>query len=124
MNVLANMYPISPVVYINVLDPARHKKALAESTYSVTDLQATVDKPDVIRTGLVVKYTQTVEETTTDVTAEEGVDYTLGFDSDGYLVVTLISGRPIATSASIKVSGYQGWDPTDPDPNNPWYRGN
>ena len=53
-----------------------------------------------------VKYTQTEEGESVDVTAEEGVDYTLEFDGDGYLVVTLISGRPIAEATSIKVSGF------------------
>ena len=40
MYITANLYPVSPVVYINVLDPAKHKKALEEQTPTVTDLQA------------------------------------------------------------------------------------
>ena len=111
MSVTKSLYPIKPVVYINVLDPARHKKALAEATYAVTDLQATVGKTGVLKAGLVVKYEQTVEGESTDVTAEEGTDYTLSFDFNGYLVVTLITGRPIAEASSIKVSGFQ-LDPT------------
>ena len=107
MSVLKSMYPIKPVVYINVLDPGRHKKALTEATYAVNDLQAVVNKTGVIKTGLVVKYTTTVEGETTDVTAEEGTDYTLSFDGDGYLIVTLITGRPIAEATALKVSGFQ-----------------
>ena len=107
MNITANLYPVAPVVYINVLDPAVHKKALPETTVAVSDLQAVVKSEGILKTGLVVKYTQTAEGESTDVTAEVGTDYTLEFDSDGYLVVTLISGRPIAESASIKVSGCQ-----------------
>ena len=106
MSVLKSMYPIKPVVYINVLDPGRHKKALAEAAYAVNDLQAAVNKTGVIKTGLVVKYTTTVEGEETDITAEEGTDYTLSFDSDGYLIVTLITGRPIASATAIKVSGF------------------
>lgn len=114
MYATANLYQVSPVVYINVLDPAKHKKALAEETVAVADLQATVKKTGIIKSGLVVKYESEIDEvgeettTTTEwVTATLGTDYTLGFDSDGYLVVTVISGRPIASSDSLKVSGYQ-----------------
>ena len=114
MYVTANLYQVSPVVYINVLDPSRHKKALAEETAAVTDLQATVKKTGILKKGLTVKYgteADDIDEETTTVTewvaAAEGTDYTLGFDTDGYLVVTLISGRPIASADAIKVSGAQ-----------------
>lgn len=114
MYATANLYQVSPVVYINVLDPAKHKKALAEETVSVEDLQATIKKTGILKKGLVVKYGQEVDDideeitTTTEwVAATEGTDYTLDFDTDGYLVVTLISGRPIASADAIKVSGNQ-----------------
>jgi len=170
MYATANLYQVSPVVYINVLDPAKHKKAMDERAVAVEDLQAVVEQVGVLRDSVAVTYE--VEETHTtggivtydavpdsDVsenpaeagyyekdgdeykatedatpdedktyyvrnesgvtketvtvtkTAEKGVDYTLDFDSDGYLVVTLISGREIASVASVKVSGNQ----LDPD---------
>lgn len=170
MYATANLYQVSPVVYINVLDPAKHKKTMEEQTVAVEDLQAVVEQVGVLRDSAAVTYE--VEEThttggivtydavsesevsenpaeagyyekdgseykaTEDTTPEEGktyyvknesgvttetetvtktaekdVDYTLDFDADGYLVVTLISGREIASATSIKVSGSQ----LDPD---------
>lgn len=107
MYATANLYQVSPVVYINVLDPAKHKKAFAEVSVAVEDMQATVKEVGLIKSGLTVKYDVQGEESTETVTAEEGTDYTVGFDSDGYLVVTLISGRPIASASAVKVSGNQ-----------------
>lgn len=170
MYTTANLYQVSPVVYINVLDPAKHKKTMEEQAVAVEDLQAVVEQVGVLRDSVAVTYE--VEEThttggivtydavsesevsenpteagyyekdgseykaTEDTTPEEGktyyvknesgvttetetvtktaekdVDYTLDFDTDGYLVVTLISGREIASATSIKVSGSQ----LDPD---------
>lgn len=107
MYVTANMYQVQPVVYINVLDPKKHKKALAEAAVAVSSLEAVVEQTGVLKSGLVVKYEVEGEESTETVTAVEGTDYTLAFDDDGYLVVTLIAGRPIASASEVKVSGYQ-----------------
>ena len=38
MYVTGNIYQVAPVVYINVLDPATHKKALASTTVPVSIL--------------------------------------------------------------------------------------
>lgn len=42
-----------------------------------------------------------------DVDLADGTDYTLAFDDDGYLTVTLIAGGAAATASTIKVSGTQ-----------------
>ena len=107
MYVTANIYQVSPVVYINVLDPDRHKKTLPETEIIVEDMQAVAKINGILRKGLTVKYQNESEW----ITAVLGTDYTVAFNSDGYLVITLISDRPIASATNIKVSGNQ-IDPT------------
>jgi len=134
MYATANLYQISPVVYINVLDPAKHKKALATTTVAVEDMQATVKQTGILKAGLSVTMALTAaagaaEGSTSgdgaDLDGEEGgiiapsaavsnntdlvegTDYTLSFDSDGYLVITLIATGAAAEATGLVVSGYQ-----------------
>ncbi len=97
MYAMANVYSVSPVVFINVLDPATHKAAVTETACEVTDKQATLKVFGMIPDSVVVK-----DGTDTLV---KNTDYTLGFDDDGYLTVTLIAGGEHASAASLKVSG-------------------
>ena len=136
MYATANLYSVAPVVYINVLDPTRHKKAMATVTVAVSDMEAVVEQTDILKAGLSVAIPLTaaagagegsasgdgadldgegsggssqqgaqVEEGS--LTLTEGTDYTLGFDSDGYLVITLIATGAGASATSLLVSGSQ-----------------
>lgn len=135
MYATSNLYQVSPVVYINVLDPAKHKKALAAATVAVEDMQAVVRQTGILKAGLSVTMALTAEAgaaegsasgdgadldgeeggdatpstpTVSDSTAlVEGTDYTLSFDSDSYLVITLIATGAAAGATSLVVSGYQ-----------------
>ena len=97
MYVTSNLYQVSPVVYINVLDPAKHKKAMEEKEVKVSSLQATVQEIGILKKGLTVKNGE--EE------LKEGEDYVLSFDSDGYLLVTLLAAGSAAEASTLKVSG-------------------
>ena len=97
MYVTSNLYPVSPVVYINVLDPEKHKKAMEEKEVNVSSLQATVRETGILKKGLTVKNGEDA--------LKEGEDYILSFDSDGYLVVTLLTAGSAADASSLKVSG-------------------
>lgn len=100
MYITSNLYPVSPVIYINVLDPEKHKKALQEKTVAVTDLQATLEEVGVLKSGLTVKANEETELT-------EGEDYILGFTTDGYLTITLIAAGKGKDATELKVSGNQ-----------------
>ena len=52
MYVTSNIYRVSPVVYINVLDPVRHKKALEATETAVDALRAVVQETGILREGL------------------------------------------------------------------------
>jgi hypothetical protein len=97
MYAMANVYQIYPVVFINVLDPATHKTAVAETECEVADKQATLKEFGMIRDGIVVKDGAD--------TLVKGTDYVLEFDQDGYLVVTLLNGSTHASAATLKISG-------------------
>lgn len=92
-----NIYQVSPVVYINVLDPTKHKKALAETTAEVSQMQAKVNQKGILLKGLTVK--------TGSNAMVEGTDYTAEFDTDGSLLINLIEGGKGASAASITVAG-------------------
>lgn len=92
-----NIYQVSPAVYINVLDPTKHKKALTETTATVNQMQAKISAKGIIPKGLVVK--------AASATLTAGTDYTTEFDTDGSLIVNLIEGGKGASATSITVSG-------------------
>lgn len=98
MYATANMFQVSPVVYINVLDPTKHKKNLEEAQYQVNQKQAVINKEGVIPTSLTVK-----DQETTVLTKDE--DYILEFDADGYAVITLISGKKGDAATQLTISG-------------------
>ena len=92
-----NIYQVSPVVYINVLDPAKHRKALDKTQAAVSLLRAVVEVPGILRDGLVVE--------AGDAALTFGTDYTLEYETDGSLVVNLIAGGAGESAKEISVSG-------------------
>ena len=55
MDAYFKRYAVGPVVFCNVLDPARHKKENEEKEYAVVEDQAVMKEPGVIPSSLVVK---------------------------------------------------------------------
>lgn len=99
MDAFFKIYGVGPVVLCNVLDPATHKTEYSEEKISVVSGQATGKTLGVILDGL------TVKDASSDVEADMTIDtdYTLSFDADGYVVVTVI--KEAVTSVSL--SGYK-----------------
>ena len=102
-----NLYGQTPVVMVNVLDPAKHRKSA--STVSVT-----LDErgEGVIAERGVLLDTLTIQRT--DGTADtwiQGTDYNAAFDDDGFVVISSLSGEdgalimpvgePLTLSASV-----------------------
>lgn len=96
MDAAFRKFAVAPVIFINVLDPETHKTAVEETTVTVTNRQAVMKTAGMLKAGLVVKNGSTAMTLDTD--------YTLSFDEDGNLVVTIIAET---SPASIKVSGYK-----------------
>ena len=94
---------VSPVVFINVLDPTKHKKNMAETTVQINSGVATVAEKDILLDKLAVKADATE--------LESGTDYTAAFDDDGYVTIAVIPGGKAESATSLTVSGVQ-IDPT------------
>ncbi|WP_432647874.1 phage tail sheath family protein [Mitsuokella sp.] len=99
------LYGISPVVFVNVLDPTKHKKSQKDSTgRAVNDHQIIVDD-DVLLSTLVVKKSSASEA------AVLGTDYTAAYNDDGKLVITLLETGALYSEATL-VLEYDAVDAT------------
>lgn len=93
------VFNVSPVIFINVLDPAKHKKAMEETEVQVSEMQATVRETGILLEGL------TVKNSSGGTTLEAGKDFTTGFDTNGFLEITLLEAGKSASATTLKVSG-------------------
>jgi len=93
---------VAPVVFVNVLDPKKHKKKNEPQTVPVEDLEAATTLAGVLLD------TVTVTVPGTDGAAETllsvDTDYIIGFDDDGYLIITLSAGGAGAEATEILVA--------------------
>ena len=97
MYVTNNLFQVSPVVYINVLDPSKHNKEMTTESVTVEKLQAKIPEKGVIPSMLVLE--------NGDQTLAAGTDYTTEFDTDGTLLINLISGGKGQSAQTLSVSG-------------------
>lgn len=93
MDAFFKAFCVAPVVFINVLDPTTHKAAITEETLTVTSGIAKSSTKGMILSSVVVKDGAT--------TLVEDTDYTLSFDDDGGLVITVIASGV----TSVKLTG-------------------
>lgn len=88
MYAMSNLYSIGPVVFINVLDPKKHKKSFSAEAITVVDKQATLKNDGVLASTLSVS--------AGEKTLELNKDYTVSFDN-GKAVLTFITEVETAT---------------------------
>lgn len=96
------LFGVSPVVFVNVLDPAKHSKAFSKQTITVDKSQAIVPIEGALKKGLKV----TAESTN----LEENTDYILTTKDDKLCITLLPSGKASA-ALTVEVEGKQV-DPT------------
>lgn len=77
-------YAVKPVVFINVLDPQKHKKDNAAKEYGVVNSQVVVDD----LTGILM---DSVKVKAGEDVLQGDTDYILSFDKEGCLVITMLS---------------------------------
>lgn len=98
MDAFFKAFAVGPVVLCNVLDPTNnsHKEAITQTTATVTDDQAVLTELGIIKSSL------TFKNSGTDLV--EGTDYTLAFNADGKIVVTVLAaGVTTLTVAGSKL---------------------
>ena len=94
---------VAPVVFVNVLDPNKHKKTIEAQTVSVEDMEATVKV-----TGLLldtVKVSVPAGDSGTATLLVKGTDYLLSFDDDGQVLITLTTAGAGAAATALSVEG-------------------
>ena len=89
------LYGVEPVVFVNVLDPTKHKKSLKDTEgRAVSDHQIIVKDPVLLDT-LVVKRSSAAEP------AVLGTDYTAAYDDDGQLIISILESGKIYSEATL-----------------------
>lgn len=99
-------YNMAPIVLVNVLDPATHKKAVASATITFTDHEAVITK-DIVLSSLAI----TVDVSGTATACVLDTDYTAAYDDKGQVVVTALSGG-LLYSATSATAAYNEVDPS------------
>lgn len=99
------LYGVSPVVFVNVLDPARHKTTVAVAERDISDGKVLLPLEALKATVKVQKSAAADAEL-----YEEGTDYDL-FYEDKNLIVEIIEGGTIPTSATTLNIGYDAVNP-------------
>jgi phage tail sheath protein FI len=106
MNSHFSLFNVAPVVFVNVLDPATHKTAVATKTVTLTAGVGTIDDLGIVLSTLVVKLSAE------GATLVKDTDYTVGFDEDGKVTLTRLSTS--VTLPAIQASVIAAYDKLDP----------
>lgn len=91
------LFNMAPVVFVNVLDPSKHKAAVADEAVTLTAKQGIIDAEVLLET-LVVKATSAGEA------LKEGTDYTAAYNDEDRVVITALDGGALASAATCSVS--------------------
>lgn len=97
------VFSIRPVIFINVLDPGKHKKDYTGEEIPVISKMAHINEYGIMMKGLVVS----VSSETGQIQLERDVDYIAEFDAAGELDITLLSTEKTNSITSVKVTGSQ-----------------
>lgn len=86
-----SLYGVSPIIFINVLDPNEHKEDVSNESITVEKNVALISEPVLIDTL-----------TVTDL--EKDVDYVVAHDEDGNTVITIDEESPHTSDATVTIS--------------------
>lgn len=100
---LLALYLVSPVIFVNVLDPEKHCSEVKTETLSLDSERTAKLSSDVIAN------TVTVNSENGDRTYILGTDYTLDYDSEGLVLTALQDGEITETVLSVE---YKEIDPS------------
>lgn len=92
-----DLYNVAPVIFINVLDITKHKKAGTQTSLTVTNKVATITEPAIV-SSLTVTNKNSSQKLTLDT------DYTALHDSGGNLVITLLDTTATSDATGLTVA--------------------
>lgn len=100
-----NLYAVAPIVFVNVLDPAKHKKSVTQQQTEIpSDKIIVLDDP-------VIASSFRVFESTASQAAVAGTDYVAGYNDDDKFEITILADGSLNTATHIYLS-YDAVDPT------------
>ena len=99
------VFNTAPIILVNVLDPAKHKKNVAQASMALTKGQVTISEGGKPVPG-VIKATLAVSTSSGGTNLKENEDYLVSYDADGYCTITSLK------NASTLHIGYDKLDPT------------
>jgi len=91
------LYGVAPIVFVNVLDPERHKKS-STTTVTLEKGVGTVAAPVLLNTLKVTDGTATSKVGTINT------DFTAAFNADEELVITVVDGGVLADSQTLQLT--------------------
>lgn len=103
------LFAVAPVVLVNVLDPAVHKNDVTSETLTLTAGVGTLASTGIKKSTVVIKSSDG------NTPYALNTDYTLAFDDDGKLVLTVKSGGTIPSNATALKAAYTKLDPSAVD---------
>jgi len=95
MDASFRIFNVAPIIFINVLDPKKHKKDNTEASVNVVAKQAKLEEDGILLDTLVVKDGAT--------TLAKNEDYITSFTDDGKVLVSLIEGSSHAGASTLTV---------------------
>lgn len=96
MYVFFQLYKASPVVFVNVLDPGKHKTAVAQKAVDVIDGKAIIN-------DAVLRNTLVVAKASAGQGLVEGTDYTLLISDNDELIITVTADGQLNKATQIYV---------------------
>nr|DAJ08307.1 MAG TPA: tail sheath tube [Caudoviricetes sp.] len=94
------IFAVAPVVFINVLDPSKHKKDYTKESVTLISKAATIAD-----TGIMLKTLNVKDQADNDLVLN--TDYLAEFNSDGGIDITLLSTDKTSSVTSLKVAADQ-----------------
>ena len=95
MDASFRIFNVAPIIFINVLDPKKHKKDNTEASVNVVAKQAKLEEDGILLDTLVVKDGAT--------TLAKNEDYITSFTDDGKVLVSLIEGSSHVGASTLTV---------------------
>lgn len=99
-----SLYNRAPVVFVNVLDPEKHKQSVENTEVTMTKNEGMVTDPVLLST-LVVK-----AQAGEGAALVKGTDYEAAYDSDGHLIITALEEGTAYNAGTL----YASYDKLDP----------
>lgn len=111
----SELFTISPVVYVNVLDPQKHSKEISAKTIRIENHQAILEEKGILADEVVITTQPNTARAGSAKTGEaqvaeegseiiKGKDYIVDFDESGKLIVTLLKSGNAFDLPEITVS--------------------